>query len=127
VNPQCLVATSEAVGVVEQAPSYQSAGDDGAPMLSSFRLAILRVVGLLRIYQLLVVTALHIPVFFIPNTCSSVQSPEQLDLYGNSSVKNENGCHVSWFLPSVVLVELVKLIIYVDWVLHILRNLQREE
>jgi hypothetical protein len=96
-------------------------------MLSSFRLAILRVVGLLRIYQLLVVTALHIPVFSIPNTCSSVQSPEQLGLYGNSSVKNENGRHISWFLPSVVLVELVKLIIYVDWVLHILRNLQREE
>jgi hypothetical protein len=95
VNPQRLVATGEAVGVVEQAPSYESAGDDGAPMLSGFRLAVLRVVGLLRIYQLLVVTARHIPVFSIPNTCSSVKSPESVGLYGNSPVKDENGHQVS--------------------------------
>jgi hypothetical protein len=117
VNPQCLVATGEAIGVVEQAPSHESTGDDGAPMLSSFRLVVLRIVGLLGIYQLFVITTLHIPVLSIPNTCSSVQSLEQLGLYGNLSVA----------LPSVVLVELVELMVYVDWVLHILGNLQREE
>jgi len=86
VNHQHLIAASEAVRVVEQAPSYESAGDNGASMLSSFRFARLCVVDLVRTSQLLIATARHI--------------------------------------PSMVLVKLVELIIYVDWLLHILRNLE---
>ena len=65
MNHQHLIAASEAVRVVEQAPSYESAGDNGASMLSSFRFARLCVVDLVRTSQLLIATARHIPV--LPN------------------------------------------------------------
>uniref|UniRef100_A0A0A9FLI7 Uncharacterized protein n=1 Tax=Arundo donax TaxID=35708 RepID=A0A0A9FLI7_ARUDO len=86
VHHQRFVATGEAVRVIEQAPSYEPAGDNGASICSSFRFARSCVVDLLRISQLRIATALYI--------------------------------------PSMVLVELVELIIYVDWLLHILRDLE---
>ena len=49
VHRQRLVATGEAVGVVEQAPRDETAGDDGASSLrGGFRAAGLRVLGHLR-------------------------------------------------------------------------------
>lgn len=116
VNHQHLIATSEAVRVVEQAPSYEPAGDNRVSMVGSFRFAIFCVVDLIRTSQLLIATAIHIPV--LPNTFFISKMLISFD--GESSVKM-----AATFLPSMVLVELVQLIIYVDWPLHILRNLHK--
>lgn len=57
------MTTSEAVCVVEQAPSYETTRNNRSAIRSSFRAAVLRVGHLLRISQLHIVEALHIPAF----------------------------------------------------------------
>ena len=61
VHRQRLVAASEAVGVIEQAPRHEPAGDDGDPVRGCFRLAESRILGTLGVPQLPEVTAPRVP------------------------------------------------------------------
>jgi hypothetical protein len=61
VHRQRLVAASEAVGVVEQAPRHEPAGDDGSSVRGSLRLAASRVIGTLGVPQLPDVPAPRVP------------------------------------------------------------------
>ncbi|CAL5086842.1 unnamed protein product [Urochloa decumbens] len=116
VHRQRLVAPGEAVGVVEQAPRHEPAGDDGAPVRGSFRLADSRVPRHLGVAQLPDATAPRVPVISRTVTLASARV-RQYSVRVISCV-----C-----LPSVVLVQPVELIVYVNWLLHILGNLQGQE
>jgi len=72
VHRQRLVAASEAVGVIEQAPRHEPAGDDGDSVRGCFRLAAPRVLGTPGVPQLPDATAPRVPEEKSPAELASV-------------------------------------------------------
>ena len=67
-----VAAASEAVGVVEQAPRHEPAGDDGDSVRGGFRLAAPRVLGTPGVPQLPDATAPRVPEEKSPAELASV-------------------------------------------------------